>query len=175
MISNKVIFDEVEELKNVLSQGQAEIPSFWACLWPGLVIVAWNMFSAVVSVDNNYLSSKYIFWVLVFPGVISLMVLLSVVSARSLFLSVPRSYRVHSQVYRFFTRKVVVYALVYMALIITFALYNKAYYASPFPFSFMMFLTTVFLWFIMNIDFGRYQLSLLTSAINTFKTEKLEG
>lgn len=42
MINNKVIFEEVEELKHILSQGEVDIPSFWTCLWPGLVIVAWN-------------------------------------------------------------------------------------------------------------------------------------
>ncbi|HGS7660605.1 TPA: conjugal transfer protein TraS, partial [Klebsiella pneumoniae] len=29
MITNKLLIEEVEELKNLLSQGKAEIPSFW--------------------------------------------------------------------------------------------------------------------------------------------------
>ncbi|EOY0875307.1 conjugal transfer protein TraS, partial [Klebsiella pneumoniae] len=65
MINNKVILHEVEELKNVLSQGEAAIPSFWACLWPGLVIVAWNVLCAMISVNHNYLAVKYIFWVVI--------------------------------------------------------------------------------------------------------------
>lgn len=51
MITNKLLIEEVEELKNLLSQGKTEIPSFWKCLWPGVVLVAWNMLCAVISVD----------------------------------------------------------------------------------------------------------------------------
>ncbi len=32
MITNKLLIEEVEELKNLLSQGKTEIPSFWKCL-----------------------------------------------------------------------------------------------------------------------------------------------
>ncbi len=63
MITNKLLIEEVEELKNLLSQGKTEIPSFWKCLWPGVVLVAWNMLCAVISVDAVYLTGKYIFHV----------------------------------------------------------------------------------------------------------------
>ncbi|RRF57734.1 conjugal transfer protein TraS [Klebsiella pneumoniae] len=174
MMTNKILIEEVDELKNVFSRGEMEIPSFWSCLWRSNCCRT-NMICALISVGGGYLSVKFIFWVLVFPGVISLIVLLGVASARSLFLSVPRTYRMRSQVYRFISRKVMVYALVYMALILALALFNRVYYASPFPFSFMILIATIFVWFVMNIDFGRYQLSVLSSAINSFRAEKLGG
>lgn len=105
MINNKVILHEVEELKNVLSQGEAAIPSFWACLWPGLVIVAWNVLCAMISVNHNYLAVKYIFWVVIFPGGVGLILLLGIASARSLFLSVPKSFRIRSIYIDFFPEK----------------------------------------------------------------------
>ena len=86
MITNKLLIEEVEELKNLLSQGKAEIPSFWECLWPGVVLVAWNMLCAVISVDAVYLTGKYIFHVLVFPVGVSIIMLLGIASSRSLFL-----------------------------------------------------------------------------------------
>ncbi|HGV3463642.1 TPA: conjugal transfer protein TraS, partial [Klebsiella michiganensis] len=52
--------------------------------------------------------------------------------------------------------------------------YNRFFYGSPFPFAFMVVLITIFFGFIMNFDFGRYQLPLLTSAINSFKTDKVD-
>ncbi|HBZ7664191.1 TPA: conjugal transfer protein TraS, partial [Klebsiella variicola subsp. variicola] len=55
------------------------------------------------------------------------------------------------------------------------ALFNRVYYASPFPFAFMVLIATIFVWFVMNIDLGRYQLSVLSSAINSFRAEKLGG
>ena len=81
----------------------------------------------------------------------------------------------YQELVRTFPRKVIVYALVYMALILALALFNRVYYASPFPFAFMVLIATIFVWFVMNIDLGRYQLSVLSSAINSFRAEKLGG
>ncbi|HGL8764552.1 TPA: conjugal transfer protein TraS, partial [Klebsiella pneumoniae] len=111
MITNKLLIEEVEELKNLLSQGKAEIPSFWECLWPGVVLVVWNMLCAVISVDAVYLSGKYIFHVLVFPVGVSIIMLLGIASSRSLFLSVPKNFREKSNIYRFFSKKVLIYAV----------------------------------------------------------------
>ncbi|HBX9578053.1 conjugal transfer protein TraS, partial [Klebsiella pneumoniae] len=116
MITNKLLIEEVEELKNLLSQGKTEIPSFWKCLWPGVVLVAWNMLCAVISVDAVYLTGKYIFHVLVFPVGVSIIMLLGIASSRSLFLSVPKNFREKSNIYRFFSKKVLIYAVVYMAV-----------------------------------------------------------
>lgn len=175
MITNKLLIEEVEELKNLLSQGKAEIPSFWECLWPGVVLVAWNMLCAVISVDAVYLTGKYIFHVLVFPVGVSIIMLLGIASSRSLFLSVPKNFREKSNIYRFFSKKVSIYAVVYMAVIMLLAICNRVVYDTPFSFAFMVVLTSVFFGFVMNLDFGRYQLSLLTSAINSFRAEKLGG
>lgn len=68
MITNKIIIEEVDELRHMLLQGKAEVPSFWSCMWPGLVIVSWNILCAMISVNQNYLAVKYIFWVVIFPG-----------------------------------------------------------------------------------------------------------
>jgi len=169
MINNKIIFEEVEELKRVLSQGEVEIPSFWSCLWPGAALVAWNMLCAVISVNHNYVSDRDSFWIVVFSGIVSLMVLLGVASARSLFLSVPKSFRAQSHVYRYFSKKVSVYALAYIVGVLLIALYNRSYFASAFPFGFLLILMTIVMGIFMNLDFGRYQLSALTSVVNSFK------
>ena len=115
------------------------------------------------------------FHVLVFPVGVSTIMLLGIASSRSLFLSVPKNFREKSDVYRFFAKKVFIYAVVYMTVIMLLAICNRVFYDSPFSFAFMVILTSVFFGFVMNLDFGRYQLSLLTSAINSFKTERLGG
>ncbi|VDA68337.1 hypothetical protein [Klebsiella pneumoniae] len=101
MITNKLLIEEVEELKNLLSQGKTEIPSFGSA-FGGVVLVAWNMLCAVISVDAVYLTGKYIFHVLVFPVGVSIIMLLGIASSRSLFLSVPKNFREKSNIYRFF-------------------------------------------------------------------------
>ena len=105
MMNNKTLIKEVDELKDVLSKGDAEIPSFWVCMWPGLCLVIWNIFCALISVRSEYYDVKYIFWVLIFPGAVGLILLLGVANARSLFLSVPKSFREKSVIYRFFSKK----------------------------------------------------------------------
>ena len=62
-----------------------------------------------------------------------------------------------------------------LAVIMLLAICNRVVYDTPFSFAFMVILTSVFFGFVMNLDFGRYQLSLLTSAINSFRAEKLGG
>jgi hypothetical protein len=172
IINNKVISEEVEELKHILSEGEVDIPPFWACLWPGLIIIVWNAFCAVISVDSSFLSSKYIFDVMIFPCGVGVIVMLGVASARSLFLSVPNSFRLKSYVYRFFGKKIFMYALTYMAVVFLLALLNRVYYNGPFTFAFMIILTTFLGIVVMNLDFGRYQLSLLTSVISASKTNR---
>ena len=61
MMNNKTLIKEVDELKDVLSKGDAEIPSFWVCMWPGLCLVIWNIFCALISVRSEYYDVKYIF------------------------------------------------------------------------------------------------------------------
>ncbi|MFZ8714886.1 hypothetical protein ACO1ZV_22095, partial [Enterobacter kobei] len=96
-------------------------------------------------------------------------------SARSLFLSVPRTFRLNSFLYRFFGKKIMVYTITYMVVIVLLALFNRVYYNSPLPFAFMIILTTICCGVVMHLDFGRYQLSLLTSAISTFKSNRLNS
>ncbi|ENZ8718149.1 conjugal transfer protein TraS [Klebsiella aerogenes] len=175
MINNKVIFEEVEELKHILSKGEVDIPSFWTCLWPGLVIIAWNALCSVISVDSGFFSSRYIFSAMIFPCGVGVIIMLGVASARSLFLSVPRTFRLNSCLYRFFGKKIMVYTITYMVVVVLFALFNRVYYNSPLPFAFMIVLTTICCGVVMNLDFGRYQLSLLTSAISTFKSNRLNN
>jgi len=68
-----------------------------------------------------------------------------------------------------------VYSITYMVVVVLFALFNRVYYNSPLPFAFMIVLTTICCGVVMNLDFGRYQLSLLTSAISTFKSNRLNN
>ncbi|MCU8819472.1 hypothetical protein OE279_29835, partial [Klebsiella quasipneumoniae] len=81
----------------------------------------------------------------------------------------------YQELVRTFPKKVFIYAVVYMTVIMLLAICNRVFYDSPFSFAFMVILTSVFFGFVMNLDFGRYQLSLLTSAINSFRVEKLGG
>ena len=175
MMNNKTLIKEVDELKDVLSKGDAEIPSFWVCMWPGLCLVIWNIFCALISVRSEYYDVKYIFWVLIFPGAVGLILLLGVANARSLFLSVPKSFREKSVIYRFFSKKLLAYAFAYMMIIMALAIYNRFFYDSPFPYAFMVLLTTIFFGFVMNLDFGRYQLSLLTSVLSALQGNVVEN
>ncbi|MBD3703743.1 hypothetical protein IE985_26585 [Klebsiella pneumoniae] len=87
MITNKLLIEEVEELKIYFHKGRLKFHLFGSALAPGVVLVAWNMLCAVISVDAVYLTGKYIFHVLVFPVGVSIIMLLGIASSRSLFVS----------------------------------------------------------------------------------------
>lgn len=53
MMTNKILIEEVDQLKNMFSRGEMEIPSFWSCLWPGVIIAAWSMVCAIISVGGR--------------------------------------------------------------------------------------------------------------------------
>lgn len=169
MITKKIIIDEVDDLKFVLSQENIEIPSFWSCIWPGIIIVSWNMVCATISATNDYISDNDAFWIVVFSGLVSLIVLLGTASGRTLFLSVPESFRRRSVIYCFFAKKIAIYACLYMVMTFLFAIYARTFYSTAFPFGFYLIFSTISFGIIMNLDFGRYQLSALVSLIESFR------
>jgi hypothetical protein len=117
MITNKILIEEVDELKNVFSRGEMEIPSFWYVYGLGNCCCMEYDF-AIISVGGGYLSvSVYILGV-GFPRCYKSYCSAWCGKCAFTFLSVPRTYRNASQVYQFISRKGYGYALVYMALIL---------------------------------------------------------
>lgn len=177
MITNKVIQQETEELKKILKQGDLEIPSMWTCLWPGLGITLWLLLCVLLSINSGLIVSDRQVSDLEVPFIfcifIGFMITLATASARGTYLAVPSDFRQKSRLYNFFGKKIKQYALVYMLvmggmpfLLLLLGL-NLSIYAVVDIFC------TVVMGFVLSIDIGRYQLSVLSSVINACKGDKV--
>ncbi len=169
MITKKIIDEEIVELKSLLINGDAEVPSFWVCMWPGLVLTIWNIICALTSTDKDYVSGNDSFMAVAFSLFISVIILLGISSGRALLLSVPISFRTKSILFIFLARKMKVYACVYMLLVLIASVYNRFFYTTSFPFLFLLIVLTIGMGIIINIDLSRYQLHAFTSVLNSFK------
>lgn len=158
---------ETEELKNILADGEMEIPSIWECIWPGLCFMIWFVFC-------GFLNAFVFSWRNVVDNLavgffIGLMVLLSSYSARSLFLSVPEAFRCKSVLYSFLSKKIKIYALsgIFLSLFMTIL---SGVVGLPLM---VMFIGcgTLFAMFMM-LDFGRFQLAAFSNVISAFKESK---
>ena len=177
MITNKIIQQETEQLKQILKQGDLEVPSMWTCLWPGLGITLWLLFCILLSINSglvvNASQSSELEVPLFFCLFMGLMITLWVASARGTYLSVPSSFRKNSQLYAFFGRKIKQYALIYMMVMggMPFLLLILGMKISIY--AVIDIFCTVIMGFILLIDIGRYQLSALSAIINACKNENV--
>ena len=181
MITNKHILTEVEQLSRLFKDGEADIPSMWNCFWPGLAAMFWlllwpiAMFSyKLFFVELPNAAQMGIAASVLVAFVAGLFMMLYIVNFRALYLSIPDTYRKQSALCQFIVGKAKfycrVYLLTYVFLIIscTYPVYGAIY-------STVLFICFSFcLMQIVNVDLSRYQLTALTSLLETFKTSKSE-
>ncbi|MCE9902119.1 conjugal transfer protein TraS [Hafnia paralvei] len=177
MITHKIIQQETEELKQILKQGDLEVPSMWTCLWPGLVVALWLLVCLLLSFNSSLFVRDFkgfdILVPLAFCCFMGLMITLGTANARGTYLSVPSGFRQKSQLYAFFGKKIKQYALVYivvmggMPYLLLFLGLGLILYA------FIGMFFTVIMGFILSIDISRYQLSMLSSVINACKSDSV--
>lgn len=177
MITNKIIQQETEELKQILKSGDLEIPSMWTCLWPGLGITLWLLLCVLLSINSSLFVRDFKGFEILVPVVFSLfmglMITLATASARGTYLSVPSGFRQQSQLYAFFGKKIKQYALVYIVVMGGMPYLLLYMGVGLLIYAFIGGLFTVILWFVLSIDIGRYQLSMLSSVINACKNDSV--
>jgi hypothetical protein len=93
--------------------------------------------------------------------------LLGIASSRSLFCQFLKTLEKIEYI-SFFSKKVLIYAVVYMAVIMLLAICNRVVYDSPFSFAFMVILTSFF-WFCHESGFWTISAIIAHSAINSFE------
>lgn len=173
MITNKIIREEVDELKTLMSQEELNIPSFWSCIWPGFVCMIWFLLSSYMSYGiSEFSTSMDRSASMVFAGVMGVFSIIVIANTRAIFLSVPESFRKKSVFFRLLSKKCKCYGMV---ILITFTC-SSFYFSKNHIFALEFMISTGFCFLltiiIMNVDLGRYQLATLTSVIETFKKSK---
>ncbi|XEH51578.1 hypothetical protein NMD75_18720 (plasmid) [Edwardsiella tarda] len=101
MITHEKIRQEVNELKEIISRGEADIPSMFECLWPGVLIVVWLSLCGWAS-DLSRLGE---YSGVVSGAVLGIIIMLGTASGRSTALSIPKRFRENSVVFSFCQKK----------------------------------------------------------------------
>jgi len=173
MITNKIIREEVDELKILLSQEELNIPSFWNCIWPGLVCMIWFLLSSYLSYGINIHSAGLErMGAMIFAGAMGVFSIIIIANTRSLFLSLPDSFRRKSIFFRFLSNKCKIYGTVILLFFLCFSFCGSYVNLNAIACSIMIFFSIILTIMVMNIDLGRYQLATLTSVIESFKKNK---
>lgn len=176
MITNKIILQEVEHLRVLFREGGSEIPSMWQCFWPGLSIMVW-----MVGWPLAFYGYQFVFYDLPDPAsmgmaasvalgfFVGLFIMLGIVNGRALYLSIPKKFRAASMLCRLISTKfrgyLLTYTIGYSALIVicSFFVFGSIYscvLTIVGSFGLMMY---------MNVDLNRYQLTALTSLLESIK------
>lgn len=172
MLTHKIIQGEIEELKQVLAQQNLEIPSFWRCIWPGLACMLWFLLSSYLSYGlSDYASGFDRITAMIFAGAMGFFSIVVIANTRSHFLSLPQSFRRKSKFFSYLSRKCKAYCAFIMTLFPCLAFYFSSIHFNALAFSVITFFCMIVTIMVMNIDLGRYQLTTLTSLIESVKSK----
>lgn len=177
MITNKQILSEVEQLRDLFQEGENEIPSLWKCFYPGLCVMAWLVAWPITfysykfySLDLPSAAQMGVAISVLIAMVAGLFIMLYIANGRALYLSIPQKFRKDSFLCQFIVTKAkrygVSYLIWYAVLIVlcAYPTYGAIYSTVLFilsSFGFMVF---------MNVDLNRYQLTALTSLLESMKS-----
>lgn len=176
MLTHQIIQSEIEELKQILTHKDLTIPTFWNCIWPGLICMLWFLLSSYFSYWQNDLTSALDkMAAMVFAVAMSFFSIVIIANARGLFLSLPESFRRESVFFKYLSVKCKSYGIfilfLFSCLAFTFSHYNVNAIVFCVITGFSIILTIM----MMNIDLGRYQLATLTSVIESVRGKETKS
>lgn len=176
MLTHQIIQREVEELKQILTHEDLEIPSFWRCIWPGLVCMLWFLLSSYLSYGmNEYVSSLDRLGSMIFAAAIGVFSTIAIANTRALFLSLPESFRKESEFFNFLSKKCKVYGLTILLMFTCFAFMTSFIGWNIVSFFVLTIFGIVVSIMVMNVDLGRYQLSTFTSVLESVRGKETKS
>jgi hypothetical protein len=174
-MDHETLRKEAAELKELILNGEVSIPSFWGCVWPGLVIMAWIVICPFITfqmyIDISRDELEAIGAGLFVGGMFTFMIF----NIRSLYLAVPKKFRVNSLFLNMLRKKAVVYYSIFF-LVVAVASYLSTYTnwkviiylpGLGIPFLFIM--------IIASADLGRYRMTAFASVLELLKSRKQGG
>ncbi|MDN6881571.1 hypothetical protein QO199_23300 [Serratia bockelmannii] len=171
-MNHQNIQSEAARLKEMLSSGKVEIPSFWGCIWPGVGIQFWLMLCPMLAfyVFNGDRSDT----VMAVAGgmFIGFLVLIGVLNWRSVYLAIPQEFRDTSSFLGLMRRKTKAYVITYMFLVALCAIFGANTNGEGLTYVGPLLIVTVFMFIVGLADFGRYKASAVVSALQMIKDKK---
>lgn len=167
--------NEAEKLKYIISNGNLHIPSFWECVWPGVLMIFWIVICPVIAFQmyiEMYSGDPMIIASGVFVGMLFTVAIFNI---RSWYLAIPYEFRVNSIFFKKLKSKLVAYYLVYMLVVpiasyfSTYTTVEAAFYAGP------LLISLLLIMFIGLMDISRYRVSAFSSVLELIKSRKQGG
>lgn len=167
MLTQQIIREEIEELKKMINNGELEIPSFWACAKPGLLIWLWLFICPLVAfnVTGSMLTDTLIS--VGFSSFLGFILFFWVVNASGFALSIPQSFRRRSKVVSMLRGKIKGYVAGYILIILILSFAASCSKMGPLSYGVPLILLTIFFAVIFNADISRYKLSALSELIKS--------
>ncbi|MGL4355094.1 MULTISPECIES: conjugal transfer entry exclusion protein TraS [Aeromonas] len=172
-ISNKTIKNDVAFIIASIKNEDATIPSFTSCAIPGLTfmigLTLWQFFVAYPVVHFDKMTKLAAPASVAFSFVLGAFVFLAMTSLRGKYLSLPLEVREKSIIIKIITQRSLFYACTWVAINILAGAFIKQH-DIPVMFSYgAQLVSLVAIYLIAIVDLGRYDLALLSSAIQQWR------
>lgn len=169
-ITNKDIANDVEFVIRELKNTEVEIPSFWQCAAPGVLffvaLILWSTFIWWIS-PTGFSKDSPLLYMSIFLG---FLIFLTTTQLRGKYLSLPPTVQRNSIILKLLKNKACFYCLLWIAVNIVHGLYFGWYQGDLFSVCSVQLSSLIIIWFIAIADLGRYDLSLLSAAIEAWRS-----
>lgn len=179
MVTHKMISDDINMIVSQLKEIDAKIPSLFNSIRLGLVAAAVIILIQLLSYTHAFIkgeavSNTYLFSLLFSCG-LGLIVLLATISGVSKFSSIPLEVRQKSVIFKICSKTCKKYLQIWLFINFLSLIIVNSLALDPFVTYGTQFLSMVILFIIYTIDLGRYDFSILHSAISAWRNGKLES
>ncbi|WP_276086032.1 hypothetical protein [Klebsiella quasipneumoniae] len=160
MLTHQIIQSEVEELKQLLTERDLTIPSFWSCVWPGRLCTLWFLLSSYFSYGiSDFSTSMDKLANMVFAGAMGVFSTIAIANTRSLFLKKSKHFRITILVFKCISKKSKPSIGCILVMFSLFAFTTSSIGWNVVGFCVLTMFSIVITVMVMNIDLGRYQLA----------------
>lgn len=161
MLTHKMIREDSYALAAALRHAEMKIPSFWQCLWPGLLIMllmfAWGFYIGTNMAFLGYTSI----------GVMQMFVFANIRAKR---LAIPNKIIEESSLLRLVRNKARLYFFVYVLVNIVLGLLYKSGLVYATLIGLCPMFSLAFVWFTFGVDLGRLDLSIMQAALDAWRS-----
>ncbi len=171
MLTQKIIRQELEELKAIMASDSLVVPGMWECAKPGVLILLCLFVCPMLafSLSDSLLSE--VASAVGFSTFMGFIIAFGITNGLGMVYAVPRHFREKSVVMMLIQRKVVRYSTVYMVTVLALSLFGAFGIRDSFGYLMpLMFITGGFVFFF-SADISRYKLSAFTEIVKAVKAQ----
>lgn len=176
IVTKKAMKDDITFIVNALKHQDVAIPSFLSCATPGAVVMLAMIFMPLCNLFYGRSALAFDIMarldqaisLIMFFG-LGFFIFILVTSARGKYLSLPMDVRENSLIVQLLKRKAIFYYILWLGVNIP-AVVVSVFFSTSDMISWGVHLVSMLIiWFIVIVDIGRYDLALLSSAIQKWR------